>query len=860
HNESPTAATVPWSSVLPIVILSIWVVGTVGFLVHQLRRWTRFACVVYRGTLAPAHLTDQIADIASLLHMKAPVCLVVKGIASPLLWCAGAARLIWPDAMSRPTDVANSRGMIAHEVAHLRRRDHWISWLELTASILWWWNPLFWFARRRLREAAEMSCDALAIASLPECRHEYAELLLQLSSRSADSIPAPVLAMSSGSIASFERRLRMILSSRVSGKTSNRGVLTMAVVAIVALPYWPLAQSIPEAEPLPHAQEQVTPAQEPMPAGNNIPKREFPEPDCDGIYWSKYEDDHWRAGLKVIQWPTSESPLLIVEHVLQNRAAELRTVDLAVNGQHEQTYDVTAGNAIQADIGGGSLSEIRSAGANEILQDHRWRTTFDFTGLESGDYTVRMGSAFTLPVPDQVGTRRGLPFGLTLPVHIPEASDPPATGADPRKSDSTYATLPIRWGEPVSGLRIGILFPGTSGNTVKRFVHGDLAQAELYVQNTTTSPISCSVLLPHYGDGWGLNIEDSQGNSISPSRHFISIFSPLRLLEAELQAGEIQPITGKLPKFREGTEDPGSVPDVKHVEFRIEAVTPDEGQYVPPFIYGLPTGRYSARSFVLLRRKDIPHANIRTHSSSVQFEVTDKAAAIKTSSDADRNEERSDAASARQTRNPDSILATLQSRDRSFDNRTIEVKFKWDELMTPRGRAAWSRHNAIRFGVPDPGIPEGLPDDFHQPHRAHYWWTQRGGERIVEQFADLETAVDEKHSLMAKHVLESANVWKYLLPCGIGFSEDIRSITSLEAVEDGYLIKGLLRQESAVIDGRQNSFEVHLDSDLIIRRAELHYHVYDIVVVTSGTIRSGSAPATAEQGDFTKYYIAGKGE
>jgi len=45
--------------------------------------------------------------------------------------------------MSSRADVVRSRGIIAHELAHMHRRDHWITWLELGASIPWWWNPLF---------------------------------------------------------------------------------------------------------------------------------------------------------------------------------------------------------------------------------------------------------------------------------------------------------------------------------------------------------------------------------------------------------------------------------------------------------------------------------------------------------------------------------------------------------------------------------------------------------------------------------------------------------------------------------------------------------------------------------------------
>jgi len=50
-------------------------------------------------------------------------------------------------------------GLIVHELAHVRRRDHWVGWLELLTGLLWWWNPLYWYARHQLRENAELACD-----------------------------------------------------------------------------------------------------------------------------------------------------------------------------------------------------------------------------------------------------------------------------------------------------------------------------------------------------------------------------------------------------------------------------------------------------------------------------------------------------------------------------------------------------------------------------------------------------------------------------------------------------------------------------------------------------------------------------
>ncbi len=101
------------------------------------------------------------------------------------------------------------------------------------------------FVRRRLRETAEMSCDALAIAVSPDSRGEYAEILLQLSSHPTIGMPAPALSIGASNARSFEKRLTMILSPNVSERLSFRGALALACLAVIALPYWSLAQLAP---------------------------------------------------------------------------------------------------------------------------------------------------------------------------------------------------------------------------------------------------------------------------------------------------------------------------------------------------------------------------------------------------------------------------------------------------------------------------------------------------------------------------------------------------------------------------------------------------------------------------------------
>jgi len=233
---------------VPPVIFAVWLVGCVLAIAIQLRRIARHGRVVSRARPAPSSLVEEITGVARKLSMRPLPTVVAREIAAPFVWCLGWLRMIWPEALTGGEHLARSRGIIAHELAHVRRRDHWVAWLELAAGMIWWWNPLFWFVRRRLRESAEMACDAIALAAYDD-RRAYAEMFLELSLQCKTGAPAPVLGVGSGTPSRFERRLSMILSDRVTGKASLGGLLLVAVLAALAIPGWSLAQLASDRQP-----------------------------------------------------------------------------------------------------------------------------------------------------------------------------------------------------------------------------------------------------------------------------------------------------------------------------------------------------------------------------------------------------------------------------------------------------------------------------------------------------------------------------------------------------------------------------------------------------------------------------------
>jgi hypothetical protein len=209
----------------------------------QLVRIGRFRRLLAGAQPAARWLVRPVQQLAEKLQVRRPVTLIVTGIGSPFVWGLGRPKLLWPSVLVDSLPPPCRRTVIAHELAHLRRRDHWVSWLELLAGCVWWWNPLFWYVRGQLRQNAELACDAWVVGTLPEDRRAYAEALIevtQLVSRTA--APAPAWGMSGGARQNFERRLTMIMGEHVPCKVPLLGLVAAGVLGLAALPGWSQVQ------------------------------------------------------------------------------------------------------------------------------------------------------------------------------------------------------------------------------------------------------------------------------------------------------------------------------------------------------------------------------------------------------------------------------------------------------------------------------------------------------------------------------------------------------------------------------------------------------------------------------------------
>ncbi len=99
--------------------------------------------------------------------------------------------------------------VIAHEEAHLRRRDHWWKPLGYLLLSVHWFNPLCWAAYALLCRDIELACDERVIGALdPERRAAYSQALLSCAAPRGRALTACPLAF--GEVGVKERVKRVL--------------------------------------------------------------------------------------------------------------------------------------------------------------------------------------------------------------------------------------------------------------------------------------------------------------------------------------------------------------------------------------------------------------------------------------------------------------------------------------------------------------------------------------------------------------------------------------------------------------------------------------------------------------------------
>ncbi len=177
---------------------------------------------------------DACAAMCRRLRVRrAPKLLTVDAASGPLLTGMFRPAIILP---GRLLDAGGSErlGMVlAHELAHLKRRDLLWAWLPAVADALFFFHPLVWAAGREWQLAHEIACDESAVRASQATLSRYAGLLLETAAGQVQL--APLSGVMAIGILENKKTLKRRINAMKSIPQNSRRRLALCATAIALI-------------------------------------------------------------------------------------------------------------------------------------------------------------------------------------------------------------------------------------------------------------------------------------------------------------------------------------------------------------------------------------------------------------------------------------------------------------------------------------------------------------------------------------------------------------------------------------------------------------------------------------------------
>ncbi len=237
-------------TLVPTVQPKLWlaVVGY-GTVVLLLKRGIGTAIVqetIWRGRPASARVLDVAAWCRGELGIRRSVLVIVsEACKGPFVTGIFRPAIVLPPEVDAMTRVQQEQ-ILLHEFAHVARSDPLAQLGHQVASILLWWNPLFWFIQRRANLVRESACDEIAMRHGTD-PYGYADLLYRYASATRPRLGLGIgLGLTQVRMASWgtiEPRLKAVETLRaradrwpafLPATASRLDVVAVCVVAVLA--------------------------------------------------------------------------------------------------------------------------------------------------------------------------------------------------------------------------------------------------------------------------------------------------------------------------------------------------------------------------------------------------------------------------------------------------------------------------------------------------------------------------------------------------------------------------------------------------------------------------------------------------
>ncbi|MHC4734815.1 MAG: M56 family metallopeptidase, partial [Planctomycetota bacterium] len=234
------------------IVFLIWVVGVLVFSVLLIQRLFFVLGLIAQSEPAKGRLLetlnqsrrqvgiDRNVDLKLSSHLQSPA---VCGLFKPII--------LMPTSLLKELSSDKLRGVLIHELVHIKRFDLWINFAQTFLQIIYFYNPFVWLANSLVRRIREQAVDEAVLVAVGAEATSYSNTLIDIAEKTffRTNFSLRLIGVAE-SKKSLHRRIRHMLSRPIpkSAKIGVLGVVTIIALAAVLLPMAAAAKDSPKEQ------------------------------------------------------------------------------------------------------------------------------------------------------------------------------------------------------------------------------------------------------------------------------------------------------------------------------------------------------------------------------------------------------------------------------------------------------------------------------------------------------------------------------------------------------------------------------------------------------------------------------------
>jgi bla regulator protein blaR1 len=149
-------------SYLPYLVM-VWSIGVACYALHLLGGWVYVLHLRHSAKTLSSHLSFRLEPLAKSLGLTNITFLETTRVQVPMVVGVLRPVILVPVSMVSGLSVKQLEVILLHELAHIKRYDPLVSFLQTIVETLFFYHPLVWWLSKRIRCEREYCCDDVVV-------------------------------------------------------------------------------------------------------------------------------------------------------------------------------------------------------------------------------------------------------------------------------------------------------------------------------------------------------------------------------------------------------------------------------------------------------------------------------------------------------------------------------------------------------------------------------------------------------------------------------------------------------------------------------------------------------------------------